>query len=112
MIQQASVDVDRWIPKRWDEVAGNQELVEHYQDILRDFVEEGEGGMNTMVLGKSRTGKTSTTKLFVKCLLCQQLDSDTLNPCGGVCDYCKANPRLWGLSGLEVFSLLGSERPA
>ena len=103
----SNVNIDTWIPSRWDHVVGNEELVEHYQDALRmmlDWEETGmsdwdKKGLNTMVLGQSRTGKTAVTKLFVQSLTCEKLDVDTLNPCC-LCGPCKRNVARFGQEGL------------
>ena len=67
-------NIETWVPRRWDNIVGNEDLVEHYQDMLRTMLIGQKKGLNTMVLGPSRTGKTAATKLFVRCLLCENLD--------------------------------------
>jgi Cdc6-like AAA superfamily ATPase len=96
------IDIERWIPQRWDQILGNEELVEHYQDNLRNMLSGNRKGLNTMVFGPSRSGKTAVTKLFARCLLCENLDYTTLNPCSGTCDNCQADVSRFGLDGLET----------
>lgn len=96
-------DVERWIPTNWDQVIGNKALVEHLRGLLWSLRFGGaRKGINTLVFGASRTGKTSTLKLFARCLLCKQLDSTTLNPCPAICDSCQNDAARFGEEGIEV----------
>ena len=91
--------IENWVPKNWNQVVGNYELVEHYQDQLRGILNGDKKCLNTMIVGPSRSGKTAVTKLFVQCALCERLDKQTLNPCGeNPCDFCKGN---WVREGME-----------
>jgi replication-associated recombination protein RarA len=96
------VDIERWIPQRWEQILGNEDLVEHYQDNSRSMLAGDRKGLNTMVFGESRSGKTAITKLFARCLLCENLDFTTLNPCNGTCQNCQTDVSRYGLEGLET----------
>jgi hypothetical protein len=102
MVEQRVPDIGRWGPKRWDQVLANEELVEHYQDLLTGILAGDRSGLNTMVLGPSRSGKTATTKFFARCVQCEELNPHTLNPCDGSCRSCREDVSRYGLSGLEV----------
>jgi len=49
----------------------------------------------------SRSGKTAATKLFVQCLMCQNLDGNTLNPCG-ICKMCNYDTSRFKMRGIET----------
>lgn len=95
-------DIKRWIPQRWEDVVGNSALVEHFKDILWASRDGEFNGLNTLVTGKSRSGKTAIVKLFTRCLYCDQLDWNTLTPCRGDCHNCRTDVSRFGLSGIEV----------
>ena len=97
-------DIKRWIPACWQDVAGNSTLVEHFQDILRASLDGDFNGLNTLVTGPSRSGKTATVKLFAQCLYCDRLDRETLTPCRSECQNCRTDVSRFGLQGIEVQS--------
>lgn len=97
-------DIKRWIPTRWQDVAGNAALVEHFQDILRASLDGDFSGLNTLVTGKSRSGKTAIVKFFARCLYCERLDRETLTPCDFECRNCRTDVSRFGLQGIEVQS--------
>lgn len=99
-----SIDIKQWIPKSWQDVVGNFDLKEHFHDILRASLDGEFNGLNTLVTGPSRSGKTAIIKLFVRCLYCDQLDRDTLTPCQYECRNCRADVSRFGLQGIEVQS--------
>jgi len=93
-------DIERWIPNAWEDVVGNAALKEHLQDQLHALrTGRSEKGVNTYVKGPSRSGKTSTARFFARCLLCEKLDLETLNPCGQ-CYACKEGLDRFGDSGV------------
>jgi hypothetical protein len=96
------IDIKLWIPPRWQDVVGNYDLVEHFQDILRASLEGEFNGLNTLVTGKSRSGKTAIVKLFARCLYCDKLDRETLTPCRFECNNCRTDVSRFGLQGLEA----------
>ncbi|HWA98545.1 MAG TPA: hypothetical protein VG713_08630 [Pirellulales bacterium] len=99
-----------WIPRSWGEIVGNGRTVQGLKNLLRTMKFDGMRGPNTFVKGQSRTGKTSQVKLFAQCLLCEQLDPNTLDPCNGTCSFCRRPQNLEllragdGISGLYSFS--------
>lgn len=94
--------IDNWVPTRWDQIVGNERIVEHFQDALR-YMRTGIGsGPNTMVTGVSRSGKTAAVKLFAQSALCDGFDTATLNPCG-LCSQCKSDAARFGHEGLFTF---------
>lgn len=97
-------DIKRWTPPRWQDVAGNSALVEHFQDILRSSLDGEFSGLNTLVTGPSRSGKTAIVKLFARCLYCDRLDRETLTPCRFECRNCRTDVSRFGLQGIEVLS--------
>jgi DNA polymerase-3 subunit gamma/tau len=99
-----TIDIKRWIPLRWQDFAGNPILVEHFQDILRVSLDGDFHGLNTLVTGPSRSGKTATIKFFARCLYCDRLDRETLTPCHFECDNCRTDVSRFGLQGMEVHS--------
>lgn len=93
-------DVERWIPEVWDDVIGNADLKEHLQDQLHALrTGRSQKGVNTYIKGPSRSGKTSTARFFARCLLCERLDLETLNPCRQ-CQACNEELDRYGDSGV------------
>jgi hypothetical protein len=90
--------IKSWIPRQWNQVVGNDDLVEHYRAML-PAMRAGEIGDNTMISGDSRTGKTAVTQFFVRCLMCDTPNMQTGDPCGE-CNNCKDSSVLEGHSGL------------
>ena len=75
-------DIERWNPSEWDDCVGNGYLKRHFQDQLY-ALRTGRilKGVNTYIKGPSRTGKTSIARLFARCMMCENLDMTSLNPC-------------------------------
>lgn len=96
-------DIKRWIPTKWEDVVGNRNIMEHFQDILRASLDNEFNGLNTLITGSSRSGKTAIVKLFARCLYCGQLDRKTLNPCQFECENCRQDVGRFGLQGIDVF---------
>ncbi len=94
--------VERSTLSLWDDMVANEELVEHLQDSLHGSRFSGHlTGHNTLVYGPSRTGKTAACKLFIRSLLCRQLDPVSLNPCARNCLPCREKSERFGRRGLE-----------
>jgi len=74
-------DIERWSPRRWDDIAGNHELKATLQNFIRS------GPCNLLVTGPKRTGKTRTIKHGIKALACPHRTED-LNPCNK-CSLCR-----------------------
>jgi Holliday junction resolvasome RuvABC ATP-dependent DNA helicase subunit len=97
------VATERWLPSQWDHIVGNDEVTEHSKDIIWSVrVRNEHRGHNLLVYGPSRSGKTASLKLLARCLLCQKLDTDTLDPCSWECEPCKQDAARFGLRGIET----------
>lgn len=104
-----ALDIERWIPERWDQVVGNQSLKEYFQNMIWCVRKEGHrSGFNMLVEGESRTGKTSTIRLGLKSFGCLNLDFETLNPCNR-CMNCRDKIYRYGTGGWENFMSLFAE---
>jgi Holliday junction resolvasome RuvABC ATP-dependent DNA helicase subunit len=102
MDKSCKLAIERWVPSSWKEIVGNSELKEHLRDVLWSIrVREDPTGHNTLVYGPSRSGKTASLKLFMRCLLCHQLDRESLDPCSGDCPSCKDASDRFGRRGIE-----------
>lgn len=101
------VDLEHWQPRTWDEIVGNQNLKKHLQNMVWCIRIRGDrSGFNTMVTGESRAGKTSAISFAVRCLLCRNLHTESLNPCD-TCSNCSFRHHIMGNDGWE-----GSVDPA
>lgn len=91
-----------WGLSVWEDNEANTELTEHLQDLVYSIrVKRELDRNNTLVYGPTRTGKTSSLKFFMRCLLCHNLDHKTLNPCKRECPACRAHSELYGAAGIE-----------
>ena len=62
-------DIERWIPKRWDQIVGNRALKEYFWNMIWCVRKDGHrSGFNLLATGPSRTGKTSAISFGIKCL--------------------------------------------
>jgi len=80
--------IEHLLPSGWNEIIGNRSLKAHLQSMVRDMAWPRQGtGVNTLVLGDSRSGKTSAVDFAIKAMVCWKLDHNTLQPCRecGVC---------------------------
>jgi DNA polymerase III delta prime subunit len=103
MAPSTAVNIHGSIPLHWRDCVGNKELVDIYQDLLRQVrLQQMPKRFNLFVHGDSRSGKTATTKLFAKAMLCRQLDPTTLDPCGK-CRNCTSPVEDYGYRGLELW---------
>ncbi len=76
-------NIESWVYSSWGEIVGNRRLKAFLQAMARSIVGPDKGqGINTLVLGPSRSGKTSTVEFFVKTVLCWNLDHEKFQPCG------------------------------
>jgi DNA polymerase III gamma/tau subunit len=87
-----NVDFENFQPKSWQDIVGNQEIVEHFQNMLYKIRVDGAiKGWNTLLTGPSRSGKTSEVKLFLRSLICLNIaDYSKIYPCF-TCPHCKSN---------------------
>jgi DNA polymerase III delta prime subunit len=76
-------EIERWWPEKEEEILGNHSLLEHG----RRFVTQPGLGINFLVTGRSRSGKTRTINLIARSKLCEQR-TRSLAPCGQ-CPTCK-----------------------
>src|SRR5436305_59633 len=91
-----------WQPRTWEEAVGCEEVITRYKALVYGVRIRGlKRGFNTLVTGKTRTGKTCLTRFAIRCLGCQELDLLTLNPCPGTCSACRENPDGYGLFGFQ-----------
>src|ERR1041385_371809 len=94
--------IERNLPNKWDDMVGNTDLKEHLRCILRDVSQGKEEGLNTLIYGPSRSGKSAAAHLFGQCLLCEAFDPISLNPCGK-CSRCTSRwDILEGARGLHT----------
>jgi DNA polymerase III gamma/tau subunit len=106
--QKKVPDILRFRPGRWDLFIGNARLKRHFRKLIRRLREEyritGQipdiNRLCFLITGESRSGKTALVRLFVRCLSCQQLDEETLDPCDGTCSTCRQQAETHGLEGL------------
>jgi DNA polymerase III gamma/tau subunit len=97
-----------WIPGHWADITGNRQLKETLRHLLYKVRVGGERrATRLMIESPSRTGKTAGVKLFAKGMLCQNLDSKALDPCGK-CGSCRRDPEDFGDAGL--FSYLANSK--
>lgn len=102
-------DILRWIPGKWEHFAGNYRIIRHFKKLLKKLRGMTRGvkvidhnRLCFLLTGKSRTGKTALVKFLARCVVCKQLDPETLNPCDGTCPTCAERPEQCGLSGLNA----------
>lgn len=75
----------------WHEIVGNYRLKEYCRAMVERVAGPEKGrGINTLVVGPSRTGKTSTTEFAIKGMLCRNLVRNAWEPCGK-CELCCQN---------------------
>lgn len=112
-------DFQRWQPTRWDEFVGCAEAKAFLQSTVRavwhgyrdlGFISQA-ARPAVLLHGMTRTGKSSLGKFFTRCLTCDELDLDTLNPCRGTCRVCRQRPEILGLEGLFAVASSRVDRP-
>jgi hypothetical protein len=103
------MSIQQWLPTKWSDIIGNYRMVKVAKSIVRMRLSCGDGGLpdealvSLLCCGDSRSGKTATIKLLIRCLFCDDLDPITLNPCGH-CEGCKKTLLAYqdvGLDGLD-----------
>lgn len=92
-----AIEIQQWIPKSLNEIVGNEELVEHFENGL------AVGGVmpNTLITGESRSGKTSGVKAFIRALFCRNRATGSFDACG-VCVNCQADVGRYEQTGVFV----------
>ena len=94
---------EHWQATTWSHIVGNRELKEILLEMVHNVrVMRTMHTFRAFVYGPSRGGKTSTINFAIKCLLCNQLDFETLNPCHA-CTNCRKNVQLYGNHGWEDY---------
>lgn len=93
-------NIAQWVPNKWEQFVGNAELRNLFMKLLKELrpkVDDWKhincGMPRLIVTGASRTGKTSVIRFFIRCMLCEEFDMQTWNPCDLKCNYCKK--KLW-----------------
>ena len=87
------MSLQQWVPTEWNQVVGNYILKDIFKGIVKIKTSYGSSRLpdqallNLLVTGKSRSGKTSTIKLLLRSLLCDEVTPDTFKPCQ-TCDGC------------------------
>jgi len=102
-----NLSIQRWVPDRWDEIAGNQwvreQLFRLVVDVRKSIAETGtvpaSAYLTLMVVGSRRTGKSSLVTLMLRSLVCRTPKPD-MSPCLHTCAVCRQWPELLSLSGL------------
>lgn len=76
-------DIEAWQHEAWEEIVGNRRFKSFLQSMVRSIVGPSRGrGINTLVRGPARSGKTSTVEFAIKAMTCWGLDVEHLRPCG------------------------------
>ena len=97
-------DIERWLPRRWSDIAGNQQLKTYFQEMIWGVRQCGVlSGYNALIHGPSRSGKSSAVKFALQSLGCLHLDFDSLEPCGQ-CRHCRDRNHIHGNAGWESFA--------
>lgn len=109
-------DIQRWVPDRWDQFIGNyrakrllRKLVKRIRQQVALGNEEPLTKLCILLTGSSRSGKTALVKFFIRCILCEALDMETLDPCRRQCTACAQDSGLYGDAG--IFRNLRSAEP-
>lgn len=94
-------DIETMTYSHWDDIIGNRRLKSHFRAMAQSVIGPSQGrGINTLVLGESRTGKTSTTEFFFKVILCRNADCTILTPCSR-CQPCEQHAARHGQIEVE-----------
>lgn len=95
----SQMDLERFQPSSWDDIVGNPAIKEYFFDAIYCIRERGDiSGFNMIATGPSRDGKTSAITFGMRCMLCCNLDLETMNPCHS-CENCTAKFHLFGNDG-------------
>lgn len=76
----------------WDDIVGNYRIKQHFERMIQELkVRKSQiQRQNVLILGDSRGGKTSAVQWLIRCLHCEKICPETLNPgCGGRCNRCR-----------------------
>ena len=66
----------------WNDMVGNYALKSYLQTMVKSVAGPARGqGINTIIVGPSRTGKTSSAEFAITAMICRDLDKNTWTPC-------------------------------
>jgi replication-associated recombination protein RarA len=95
------IEIEQWLPSSWSEIVGNRAAKSHFLNLARGLrLAATHRGVNTLVYGPSRTGKTSLVKLFIRAAFCELTDPATIDPCSGNCPVCREEVERFGIDGI------------
>ena len=73
----------------WDDIVGNHALKTYLRAMVQSVAGPARGqGINTLIVGPSRTGKTSSAEFAITAMLCRAPDTTLWAPCWK-CDLCR-----------------------
>lgn len=107
MISIKCPDVQRWIPPVWNQFLANYRAKKLFHNLVTNLRLQIANGQisacnrySLLFAGPSRTGKTAMVKFFVRCLLCDNMADNGIDPCDGSCQTCRENNERFGLYGV------------
>lgn len=81
-IQFESYGIEHLDVQSWSDILGNHEIKEYFWDLLINVRSTRQcQGLNALITGESRTGKTLCVKYGMKCLGCFNFNFETLDAC-------------------------------
>ena len=98
-----------WLPSSHSDVVGNKKLKKRLAGILkaiRAAVRSSSRGFPLppfLISGLSRSGKSSTIKLLLRCMCCRAYNDSTDSPCNRTCETCTNRVEVNGESYLNSF---------
>lgn len=99
MVVIPSRSIQSWQPANWKEIIGNDDLKEALTNMVASVrLDWRLEPFRLMAYGWSRGGKTASIQYAIKCLLCLNLNLETLDACGQ-CEHCTTNVELTGTVG-------------
>lgn len=101
--------IESWPLTSWGEVVGNYSLKQGLLQFARSVHgPDGGQGVNLLVLGESRSGKTSILELMFKTILCWEPSPETFDPCLR-CIACQRNLGRYEVTGLHTLGWLAPD---
>lgn len=89
------------MPKSWSHFVGLEPEVAHSKNVIRKIrIEQKIVNASTFYYGPPGTGKTAIARMIGQCLLCTELDPQTLDPCQH-CGNCKDKKSLEGNDNIQ-----------